>query len=536
MARFPTLQEDLLSENEPLSQGAWSELRGHPPLPARSASAVPPGGWNRALTRLQQLPHPSPAAIPTILALQNALGNRATRAALSPRQSPGSDGVLTGAPASAPSPGPIQAKPLTVGPAHDPYEREADRIAEQLQEAPASRPSISRLSPRPTPYAQPSSAGGLSPDVHSPSVAGPGAFEPGPAFEQQLATTQGHGTPLDSQTRQLMTAHLGHDFGPVRIHTDPTAHALNTQLQSRAFTHGTHIYMGQGQYAPDRPEGKKLLAHELTHVVQQNALTGPASDIQPSRLIQRTTDTAEPTSTVAAPTQNKKQAQDFLMKFRKKFIELSNSMTKTTKSVAGVQATLQTLQADAAALTDPRFAQLITQTETDLTALFNTPSPALEDLVTGEELETVRLYSKREKYQEQRSEHAMKRNALEEEARGSKPWQKWGTKIQKSWESHQANKYQDKALRYHNRFMARPVEKTHVVVMYVKRAARAAHHDHATASGLYNTLSEQYAGPKEGVHALFESVIQEHAAAALVQYYEEISEQDWWQVRTVTHE
>jgi hypothetical protein len=75
---------------------------------------------------------------------------------------------------------------------------------------------------------------------------------------------------------------LGHHFGDVRIHTDSTAATSAAMLSARAYTLGTHIVFGRGQYAPSTRDGRRVLAHELTHVAQQRDL--PTSE----RLVQRT--------------------------------------------------------------------------------------------------------------------------------------------------------------------------------------------------------------------------------------------------------
>src|ERR1035438_364027 len=63
--------------------------------------------------------------------------------------------------------------------------------------------------------------------------------------------------------------HFGYDFSAVRVHTGATADDLNRTLSARAFTTGQNIVFRQGEYTPDSHAGKELLAHELTHVIQQ---------------------------------------------------------------------------------------------------------------------------------------------------------------------------------------------------------------------------------------------------------------------------
>jgi len=80
---------------------------------------------------------------------------------------------------------------------------------------------------------------------------------------------RGGGPALPSATRQRMERRFGHDFGRVRIHADPAAGRMASQVQARAFATGDHIFFAAGEFQPDRTSGQHLLAHELAHVVQQ---------------------------------------------------------------------------------------------------------------------------------------------------------------------------------------------------------------------------------------------------------------------------
>ena len=97
-----------------------------------------------------------------------------------------------------------------------------------------------------------------------------GDFEAGAEIEAQLAARKGSGQPLPDATRSQMEAKFGADFANVRLHTDGEANRLNRQLSAQAFTHGADIYFDSTKYAPQSRAGQKLLAHELTHVVQQS--------------------------------------------------------------------------------------------------------------------------------------------------------------------------------------------------------------------------------------------------------------------------
>ena len=79
------------------------------------------------------------------------------------------------------------------------------------------------------------------------------------------------GQPLNAETQALMESRFGHDFSKVRVHADGKAAESAQAVNALAFTVGSDIVLGTGQYAPKTNEGKQLLAHELTHVVQQSS-------------------------------------------------------------------------------------------------------------------------------------------------------------------------------------------------------------------------------------------------------------------------
>ena len=90
-----------------------------------------------------------------------------------------------------------------------------------------------------------------------------------PSIESRLASTKGAGSPLPDHTRQPLESSFGADFSGVRIHNDTSAVQMNRELYAHAFTHGKDIYFNSGRYDVNSKSGKHLLAHELTHVVQQ---------------------------------------------------------------------------------------------------------------------------------------------------------------------------------------------------------------------------------------------------------------------------
>ena len=79
---------------------------------------------------------------------------------------------------------------------------------------------------------------------------------------------QSSGQPLDAATRAFMEPRFAHDFSSVRVHADGKAAAAASSMGARAFTLNPHIVFGAGEYAPHTRSGRRLLAHELTHVVQ----------------------------------------------------------------------------------------------------------------------------------------------------------------------------------------------------------------------------------------------------------------------------
>ncbi len=91
-----------------------------------------------------------------------------------------------------------------------------------------------------------------------------------PTVERAIQEQRGAGQPLDTGVRRQMESSIGADFSRVRVHTGSHADTLNRALSARAFTTGHDIFFRQGTYQPGSFVGRELLAHELTHVVQQN--------------------------------------------------------------------------------------------------------------------------------------------------------------------------------------------------------------------------------------------------------------------------
>jgi hypothetical protein len=85
----------------------------------------------------------------------------------------------------------------------------------------------------------------------------------------------GGGAALDSDTKGFMESRLGADFSDVRVHTDGTASESAKSVQAHAYTVGSDVVFQSGKYAPESDSGRRMLAHELTHVVQQRS--GPVA-------------------------------------------------------------------------------------------------------------------------------------------------------------------------------------------------------------------------------------------------------------------
>ncbi|MEH2124217.1 eCIS core domain-containing protein [Nostoc sp.] len=170
---------------------------------------------------------------------------------------------------------------LTVNQPGDIYEQEADSVAQlvmQRMSEPVSRQSIQREAlPEEEDQLQMKSLG----DFITPLVQrqGGGRTAATSELENSIQQARGNGQPLADDIKQPMEQAFGADFGSVRVHTDAQSNKLNESIQARAFTTGQDVFFRQGEYSPGSNAGKELLAHELTHVVQQNG-----SAVQPKSL------------------------------------------------------------------------------------------------------------------------------------------------------------------------------------------------------------------------------------------------------------
>jgi hypothetical protein len=163
---------------------------------------------------------------------------------------------------------------LRVGPVDDHYEREADATATTVMRSATTSPAASPVQRS----LQRCACGGScescrdrdATTVQASSIHGAESSDVAPEVEARLEATRGRGTSLPPQSRSFMESRFGRDFSSVRVHTGPSAESLSHDLNAHAFTAGTDIYFGAGEFRPGTTSGDHLLAHELTHVVQQN--------------------------------------------------------------------------------------------------------------------------------------------------------------------------------------------------------------------------------------------------------------------------
>jgi hypothetical protein len=106
-----------------------------------------------------------------------------------------------------------------------------------------------------------------------------GSFEAGGEVEGGISAKKGGGSALGPEVRSFMEPRFGADFSNVRVHSDAQSDGLNRQIGARAFATGSDVFFRKGEYEPNSSAGRSLLAHELTHVVQQ----GGAPSLQTKR-------------------------------------------------------------------------------------------------------------------------------------------------------------------------------------------------------------------------------------------------------------
>jgi outer membrane protein OmpA-like peptidoglycan-associated protein len=185
------------------------------------------------------------------------------------------------------TPGIIQTK-LTINEPGDVFEQEADRAADAVMSSGAAESGGADGSAPPG-VQRSCACGGSCKDcqrkanVVQRTTFGKDAGEgTAPPIVHQTLRSPGHS--LDPGTQSFMESRFGGDFSGVRVHTDARADESARAVNARAYTVGRHVVFSNGQYSPKSVSGRKLLAHELSHVVQQNAAgrDARASGAQPS--------------------------------------------------------------------------------------------------------------------------------------------------------------------------------------------------------------------------------------------------------------
>ena len=157
----------------------------------------------------------------------------------------------------------ILQRKLMVGQPDDPLEHEADRIADQVMRMPAPEAAPTTAPPQVNHQCDPCEVEELQMKEARPQSA---VEAPGSVHE----VLGSPGQPLDAATRAYFDPRFGYDFSRVRVHRDDDATASARAMNARAYTVGTDVVFQTGEYTPQSSAGRRLLAHELTHVVQQS--------------------------------------------------------------------------------------------------------------------------------------------------------------------------------------------------------------------------------------------------------------------------
>ena len=157
----------------------------------------------------------------------------------------------------------------------DSYEREADRMADFVMQKGGGNASAE----------MPSAASVVHPTI-SRSVSGSAGVVVDTATEGGINASREGGLPMPEALRSQMESGFGADFSGVRLHTGSRSADLSRGIQAKAFTYGNDIFFNRGQYSPDTTAGQHLIAHELTHVVQQSGKVGrqcPSCEVRATR-------------------------------------------------------------------------------------------------------------------------------------------------------------------------------------------------------------------------------------------------------------
>ncbi len=174
---------------------------------------------------------------------------------------------------------------LKVSQPNDPAEIEADRVADKVMRMPVGevnrdkKGTSSLASQKVSVHLAPLSSAHI-PTVHRKEAVTGAAPKPPPDYTPPsiIDVMKSGGQPIDRETRSFFEPRFGHDLGHVRVHTDTFAAQTARSISAKAYTLGSNIVFGSGEYRPDSESGRHLLAHELAHTIQQSNL----SDTLPS--------------------------------------------------------------------------------------------------------------------------------------------------------------------------------------------------------------------------------------------------------------
>ena len=170
-------------------------------------------------------------------------------------------------------------KKLSIGASNDRYEQEADAVADRVMQMPLSGAQMQGIGAAQQKGIQRKCAACEEEKIQRKPLAISSLVQTKSKGENsgvnvqmdaQIAATRGGGRAMDGPTQNFMESRFGRDFSQVKVHTGGYANQLSQDLNARAFAVGNDIYFNQGQYQPHTTSGKHLLAHELTHTVQQS--------------------------------------------------------------------------------------------------------------------------------------------------------------------------------------------------------------------------------------------------------------------------
>ena len=194
----------------------------------------------------------------------------------------------------------IQPK-LTINRPNDRYEQEADRVADLVMRMPdpllqrqvepeeeeeliQTQPLFGQITPVVQRQVEPEEEEEEEEPVQAKQASGK-TPQASPGLETQIPTLRGSGQPLPRSVRRFFEPRFGHDFSQVRVHTDKSSAESARAVNARAYTAGRDIVFRAREYAPETLEGRRLIAHELTHVIQQSSdmpVWAPAGGARPA--------------------------------------------------------------------------------------------------------------------------------------------------------------------------------------------------------------------------------------------------------------